>query len=392
MHLFKSLIYKHTLRYIIFISIIFVVFVWSSNVIFDKLWGHSCRNPVVDLEEIYAVPKEYNYFPIINLKLLSPTTLCIEGNQKFITLGSNKDYAYYDTVKTNKPDSSFPVNKKIFLKFLNSNKTDSLYLIISHISDKNIFTNQIFYSSVRINYLNKFSSDPEEFRLNKTALVNTYLLNNNDTSINQVINYFDVNKTSLGFTSDCGNDSRIFKSVCDKFNLPCRIIILQGGDSYKAGLDGKLGYPIHAICEIYSSRYKKWYIIDPLFGTVFIKDHVPQNAAEISDLVFAKRVSNIVQDSVLTSRSVTLQDDYFNYYRNVYYTSHITKGLFKLFIEHFYANYLYFQKQNTHKMQNYMDGRLYCALKTLMYLIISVIYIFIISSIVRGRLIAERNK
>ena len=138
MRLFNSKI--HTYRYIIFISLVFVAVIWTSNIIFDKLWGHRCRNPVVDLEEIYAAPKEYNYFPRINLKLLNTSTLCIEGNQKFITIGSHKDYAYYDTVKISKPDSSFPVNNKIFLSFLNTNKTDSLYLVISHNPDESIFS------------------------------------------------------------------------------------------------------------------------------------------------------------------------------------------------------------------------------------------------------------
>ena len=183
--------------------------------------------------------------------------------------------------------------------------------------------------------------------------------------------------------AECGTDSRILKSICDKFKLPCRIIILQGGDSFEAGLDDELGYPKHAVCEVYSSRYRKWYVIDPLFGTVFLKDHIPQNAAEISDLVFARRVSNIIQDSVLTTRYINLQKDYFNYYRNIYYTSNISNGYIKFFIEHFYGNYLYFQVQNTHKMHNYMDGRMYCALKTLMYMLIFVIYVFIISNGVR---------
>lgn len=347
---------------------------------------------MVDLEETYAIPKKYDYFPRMNLKLLNSASLCIEGSQKFITFGSNKDYAYYDTVRINKPDSVFSVNNKIFFNFQNSDKTDSMNLVISHSIHDGIFWNQIFYSSVKIKLLNKFSPDPEKFRLNAAVLVNRYLLKNNDTLIKQVIQYFNINEKSLGL-AECGTDSYILKSICEKYNLPCRIIRMQAGDSFESGYADMVGYPTHAVCEIYSSRYCKWYVIDPLYGTVFIKDRIPLNAAEISDLVFSKRVSDIIQDSVLTTRNLTLQNDYFNYYRNIYYDLNITlNGFSRFFMEHFYALYEYNYVQYSHKMHNYMNARIYNTLKTLIYLIISAIYIFIISAFIKNRLPAERNK
>lgn len=373
-------------RTVIFVSSIFIVILWVSNKLFDKNWEFKCMRPLTNLDEVYNVPKEYNNSPIVNLKLFNTNYLVIEGNQKFKILSGNKDYAYYDTVEIIKPDAAFSYSNNIYMNFQYSNSVDSIYIVVSHSTNNNIYWNQIFYSSVKIQLLNKLSNEPEKFRLNTGELVKQDLLTDNDTLISQVINYFNENEKSLGL-AECGTNSRILKSICTKYNLPCYIITLQGGDSHETGYDNMIGYPLHVVCEIYSSRFNKWFVLDPSYGTIFTQDQVPLNAVEISDNIYFKSDINIIQDSVLTTHNKMLGKEYFNYYRNIYFEDDQMPNLYnRQLIKYFYNHYNYRELHYSNKIPDAMNGRLYISCKTVMYLLIIYFYIFIILAILLYRL------
>jgi hypothetical protein len=385
-------IHSQTFRKAVYICLAYVVSLWISNKFFDGNWKYTCMKPVTNLDEVYKIPEEYDNFPKINLKMLNHNLLGIEGNRKFKVLGNNDEYGYYDSVGVTGPDTEFSYTNKIYLNFQNSNTNDSFYFVISHSSDSGIFWNQIFYSSLKIHSINNFSYNPDKFRLNSAKLVNPDLLNDNNTLINQVKNYFNTNLNSLGL-AECGTNSRILKSICSKYNVPCNIIVLQGGDSYEAGFDNMAGYPIHVVCEIYSSEYSKWYVLDPSYGTVFRQDGIPLSAAEISNSVFFRKENRIIQDSVLATRKLNLGEEYFQYYNNIYYSSVNIPNIFtRQLIKYFYKKYDYMYLHYSNKITVKRNGNLYIGKKTLMYLIITVIYLCLVSVIFAKRLYELKKK
>lgn len=341
-------------------------------------------SPLTSLDKIYKIPDEYDFYPKINLKLSSDGYLCIEGNQKFKIIGSNNGYEYYDSLIITKPDTSLNYFNKIYLKFQYTRTTDSIYYVVSKSPNAGIFWNQIFYSSVRIQFLNKFSSDPVNFRKNTANLISENLLKDNDTLIEQVTTEFNNNINSYNLIS-CGIASKILKSICDKYNLPCNIITLQGGDSFEAGYDIMIGFPLHIVCEIYTSKYKKWFVIDPLNGIVFRMNGRPLNAAEISNIVFFNWENNIFQDSVLASYRTNLKGDYFKVYENIYYDSDCKPNFIAgNFLKYFYGKYRYSQLHYSNNIPNNRKGNLYIERKSIMYIIIVFVYVnlaFIIISL-----------
>lgn len=347
--------------------------------------------PLADIEKVYKIPDEYNNLPAVNLKLLNSGMLGIEANQKFEILGSGNGNGYLDSVHVTGPDSAFSFNNRIYLRFEQRNFTDSIFYVVSHSTNEGIFWNQVFYSSVRIIHLNRFSYNPDNFRINPENLAPQDILNDNDTLINEVINYFNVNAESLGL-AECGTNCRILKSICEKFSLPCNIIMLQGGDSYEPGYDVKTGYPIHVVCEIYSSRFKKWYVMDPSYGTVFRENMVPMNAVEISNKVYFGKDTSINQDSVLVTRT-GLGKDYFNYYRNVYFKSPVIPNIFvRQVIKYFYKKYNYLQLHYSEKITHKRNGSQYIEEKTIMYLLIALLYIITVFFVMAVRLYTLKLK
>ncbi len=385
----QSKLFKKT----VFTSGAFIVILIISNLVFDRSWKHKYMMPLTNLEEAYAVPLQYDNIPRVNLKILSSGFLGIEGNRTFTTLGSNEAYTYFDSVEIKRPDTAFSYYNKIYLKFKNSNNIDSIYYVVSHSLDSNIFWNQIFYSSVKVQHLNELSCNPESFRLDSTKLVNRDLLASNATLISQAINYFNTNEKSLGL-AECETDSKIFKTVCTKYSVPCKIIFLQGGNSRESGFGNKvIGYPQHVVCEIYSSRFKKWFVVDPFYGTVFFgKDSVPLNAAEISNVIFFEKDS-IFQDSVLTTFRDILDKDYFNYYMNVFYvTGRIPNIIVRQFVKFFYNRYDYLKLHYSGEIPDNMNAISYIEKKTIMYLIIIIIYTLVVIAIIANRLYVIRKQ
>lgn len=304
----------------------------------------------------------------------------------------NKDtvLTYCDSVQIVLPDSSSEKTNKIFFQFRNSPIPDSLYLTITKAQGKNIYWHQIFYSSVQISELNEFIIDTGDFRIKASNLVARNLLTDNDTLINQCIKYFnnDIDKSKI---ADCGTNTEIFKSICDKFSLPCRKITLMGGDANELGYGNTLGYPSHSVCEVYSSKFKKWYVLDPTYGFKFRKNEIPLNALQISDAVFFNEVSNIIQDSIFFTNRSLVGRDYFKYYENVYYPSDININIFlRQVLRRFFSNFSYLSYHYTNALNFRKNGRVYLGAKAFIYIIFILLYIITIILLLGIRLYKEK--
>jgi hypothetical protein len=361
------------------------------SIIFDYYWGSSSSIPLLNINSVYGPPKEYNNETKINLKLLPENRLVVQGNRKFRLINSEDGYRYIDTLMLTRPQSVFSHTNKIYLNFENLNNTDSIYLVISGPNDNGKFYNQVFFSSVVIDKLNKLSDD--DFNIDFSALLQNPLLENNDTLINSVFLYFNSNAQNLGL-ADCGKNSSIFKKICDDFKLPCRIIWLQGGDMAEPGLDIRLGYPLHVVCEIYSSHNKNWYVVDPTYGIRFKeKDNESYlNAAEISNLFNFKNSDKVIQDSILINRTSIVGKDYFKYYENViYWNNWLNNSLIKKFLLKAYPDFNHFLLLYSGNFSFKKNGLYYFGLKTFMYFIILIFYINMLVLVLFKRLFSAKR-
>lgn len=387
MGILRYILHSYIFKYFLSATAGVILILLVINVIFDLIWKNKCNIPVTNLNDVYEIPLQYDNFPKLNLKLEELNKLSIEANKKFITVGSSKEFNYYDTISILKPDTGFSYTNCIYIYFEDAQTPDSVYLTISKSEYPDIYWNQIFYSSVRIQNLNEFSNDTTGFRIKPSLLVGKEMLESNDTLINEAISYFNINKDNLGLSA-CETNSKIFKSICDKYSVPCRLIYLQGGDAAEGGLKFNVGYPFHAICEVYSSRHKKWYVIDPTYGSAYQYKNIPLNAVEISNKVFFLREKELVVDSVLITRSLPLNLDYFRYYENVYFNSYFYPNVFiKIFLKLFYGKYKYGSFIYSNKMTSTRNATEYFILKSSLYLILTLIYIIIIFIIVMQRLL-----
>ena len=389
--MFRFILHSYIFKQVLFAAAVVFVISLILNVVFEKTWKSKCNIPVTNLNDVYKIPPQYDNFPKLNLKLEEPGKLSIEANKRFIISGSGKEFGFFDTVYIIKPDTGLSYTNRIYIYFENSQTPDSVYLTISKSEYPDACLNQIFYSSVRIENLNEFSNVNAEFRIKPSILVSKEMLENNDSLINEVINYFNINNDNLGL-SECENNSKIFKSICENFSVPCRIVYLQGGNTTDAALDINVGYPYHAICEVYSSRYNKWFVIDPSYGFAFLYKNIPLNAVEISDKVYFLRENEIEEDSVLTTRSLPLNLDYLRYYENVYFISNFYPNIpEKIFMKLFYGKYKYGSYIYSNKITSSRNATGYLILKSAMYLLLTLLYILIIIIILIRRLLKSKN-
>lgn len=373
----KFILESYSFKRILVLTVLSIAVLFLLSTLFDKAWGSSSYIPIVSLNSVYSFPVEYDNFNRINLKLISKDNIAIEGNKRFSRQNSNKPNDYYDTVSFSYPDSSYDKINKIYIKFEDSRDYDSVYFVVSRSQEDKIFYNQIFYSSVLINNLNEFSKDPSEFRINKSLLVNDELLASNDTLINQVFSYFNSNIDKLGI-AECGRNCVIFQEICMKFGVPCRLVNLQGGDDDKVGFSDNIGYPLHVVCEIFSSKHKKWYVVDPTYGFRFklsaFNDYL--NAVEIANKHTFRREDEIVQDSILLTKRSLVGKDYFKYYENVVFSmpewkNRILKKLFNIF----YGNFNYYLYLFSNNFPIVKNGFYYVGIKTFMYFFLLILYI-----------------
>ncbi len=359
------------------LTILFIILIIAASKFFDLLWGSSASIPVVTLSEFYSPPLQYNNLTEINLKMSVKDLVAIESNKKFRILGNNKSFDFFDTIKVYFPENEFDKTNKIFLQFEEKDTPDSLYLVIAKSDDNSIFYKQIFFSSVIVKDLNKFSKNPNIFRIRSDELVSNELLENNDSLINEVFNYFNSNIESLGI-AECGTNSTIFQTICEDFGVPCRIINLQGGNSDDVGYYDYIGYPLHVICEIYSSKYKKWYAVDPTFGFRFKTKSFDDflNSVEISNIHTFHREDEIIQDSILLTKRSLVGKDYFKYYENVVFTKPEWKNKYlRKAISLLYGNFNYFLFLYSNNFPAERNGFYYVVIKTFMYFFILILYI-----------------
>jgi len=387
-------------RIILIVTIILVIVMWVSSKVFDSMWASKCYKPLMDLEEVYRPPAEYDNIARVKLKMVDEHILGIMGNRKFTLVPNGNGMLgpesadYYHTTSVSYPNEvSGSLMNKIYLRFEGYNGPDSIHLVTTKSYRGGLKWNQIFFSSVAVAEINDFSPESSSWDANTDNLVDKKLLEDNDTLINLSIGYFNAGEDTMKMY-DCGATARIFKSVCEKFALPCRIITLQNGKSGSTGLGDEVGYPVHAVCEVYSSRLKKWYVIDPSFGLRFRNstDGKFLNAVEISNRTFFEDERSIVRDSILFTVRRPVEFAYFPYYNNVLYNfkedqdkwmEKVLKYLFKnsdLNVIH-YSNQLKASK----------DAIYYMSWKSIMYIVFGFIYISTLIFLITKRRIKDKN-
>lgn len=373
----KFILESFVFKRIAILTFLSVFIIFAASKIFDRLWGSSTSIPLVSINEVYSPPVQYDNFTGINLKMISNNLVAIEGNKKFRNILSSKQFDYYDTLRVNHPENEFEKINKIFLQFEEKTTPDSLYLVISKSDKNNVFYKQIFYSSIIVYELNNFSDKPEEFRINPDNLVSHNLLSDNDSLIQRVFEYFNNNLESLGI-AECGTNCSIFQRICNDFGVPCRIINLQGGNMDEVGYNENIGYPLHVICEIYSSKHKKWYAVDPSFGFRFkdksFNDYL--NSVEISNKHTFHREDEIFQDSILLTKRSLVGKDYFKYYENVVFSKPEWKNKYiRKAVSVFYGNFYYYLYLFSNNFPVVKNGFYYVGTKTFMYFFMLILYI-----------------
>lgn len=392
MKIFKFLIKSYVFKRIILISFIFLVLIfYGVNKLFDSIWTNQASIPLLDLEYVYKPPRNYDNFKKLNVKIINKTKFGIESNKVFKIAGHQKNYDYYDTTDIQFPGETSDITNKIFIEYPDTK--DSIFLVIAKAIEKDIFWNQIFLSTVIIEKLNEFSDNPAEFRVNENTLVEQPLLDNNDTLIYKVLNYFEMYKEKLQL-GDCGANSAVFRDICTKFNLPCRPVGLQGGDAVKEGYNNYVGYPAHAMCEIYSSKYKKWYVIDPTYGLRFrnagTEDYL--NAIEISNMLFFHREKFIIQDSVLSTKRTMLGRDYFKYYENIYFLKNEkVKEPLSTVLRVFFSKFGYNSYHYTNHLIPLNNGFYYFGTKFFVYILLIILYFNVVLTLMTRRLFSAKK-
>jgi len=390
--MFRFIIKSYSFKWVAIITIAFIVISILSSKLFDLAWESRSSIPILNLNDIYKPPLRYDNFTRVKLKMVSKDLLAIEGNKKFRTNYDSKTYNYYDTVKVVYPESTFDHLNKIYLQFEDSPSVDSINLVIAKSGEPTIFYKQIFYSSVIVQHINEFSKDPQEFRIKPEDLVSPDLLSNNDSLINRVLKYFNDNKDSLGL-ADCSRNCEILRDICFKFSVHCRLIGLQGGDADQTGYYNYVGYPLHVVCEIYSSTYNKWYVIDPTYGFRYRQKNTSDflNAVEISNMYVFMRENEILQDSILSTKRSAVGRDYFKYFENIAYRTGKGNKLLQKFLKYFYEkfNYNIYYYSNTYAPTK--NGSYYIGIKSFMYFILLLLYINSIMFVLTRRLFSVKR-
>ncbi len=374
-------------------TIAWIIAVYAGSWLFDSIWKSLSILALTDLSDVYTPPLQYNNIKKVNLSFIPPDMVCIEGNSMLKIAGSRKDYGYFDTAKITLPTETSELRNKIFIQFKDSKFQDSIYLVISKSAEKDVYWRQIFLSSVLIRKLNETGADTSNFRLDKSKFVSDGLLEDNDTLINQALNYFNSHKDSLEL-GNCVVNSWLFIRICAQYSLPCRIVGLKGGDKDEAGYNDELGYPSHQICEVYSSKYQKWYVIDPTYGFRFKQADALgfMNAVEISDKYFFLREKEIEQDSILFTKRTLLGRDYFKYYENVFFQNNYQPNfLLKKIIHVFYAKFAYDGYMYANNTPTVKNGKNYFIFKSLFYLFLLIMHINFTIFIITKRLMQSKK-
>jgi hypothetical protein len=332
---------------------------------------------ISDLSDLYKPPVGFDDVSKIKLKLIEQDKIFIEGNRKFRMKDSGKPFGFYDTVYIKFPGESQEFLNKYFFLFENFQSFDSVYIVVAKSEENNKYWKQVFFSSVHIEELNDFNYS-EDFRIENKYLVNANILENNDSLIQLAYKYYNENLKEIGI-NDCGTNCDNFMKICNLYSIPVRIVTLQGGDDRVDGYQYDLGYPLHRVCEIYSSKLKKWFVLDPTYGFIYTYKNEPLNAIEISNRVFFNREILLSQDSVLITKRSVVNRDYFKYYENVFFFSNYKSHKFTdIPIQNLYGKFMPFYNHYSNKIYLSNNAYIYLGLKTVLYIFILFIYVNVI--------------
>ncbi len=120
----------------------------------------------------------------------------------------------------------------------------------------------------------------------------------------------------------------------------------------------------HGVCDIWSSKFKKWFVLDPMNNLYYVKDEIPLNSLEIrSEYIknFALEVKGIRQNSNNTiynkySKGFDTPSNYFWFYisqRNNFFEK---PGLFNtytyLWVDEYNKNKKWHKNGKLHDMYN----------------------------------------
>ena len=362
------------LRNFFIATVIYGLLVQITNYVVDDAAGITKFLPPINLENIDKPPFGYDNIPRIRVKMTDTQRLRFEANKRFIFLVGNKNYTYSDSISVALPDSGVKLNR-IYFKFEGSNSTDSMHLIVT--KSEGGYYRQISYCSVEIYDVNNILPvDSMLFRINPNNLVGKDLLENNDPLINKAFLDFNL-EYRVKPAGDCGTLSKNFKNICAAGYVPCRLVGVHGGDHFEPGFGNTVGFPIHLMCEIYSSKQKKWYVVDPLYGVRFRNPFSSEfmSAVEITNLYESKSQGGILLDSILASKVSPLPEDYYQFYDNIYYpTNYVANKIFKKIMDVFFGKYNYNFYHYAHSTTSF-GGRSYLILKLAIYFILTIIYI-----------------
>ena len=151
---------------------------------------------------------------------------------------------------------------------------------------------------------------------------------------------------------------------------------------------------MHVICEVYSSRNRKWYVIDPTYGFRYKEKNSDEflNAVEISNKYFFTSEKDILQDSVLFTKRSLLGRDYFKYYENVFFKSNVYLNYpFFKFLQIFFGKFSYKVLHYSNNLQPDKNSYYYLSFKSFIYIIISLIYINLILFLLIRRLFSVKK-
>lgn len=383
----RFIIKSYSFRKILLLTVTLIIVAFISSKVFDLIWGTKASMPIINLNDVYKPPTTYDNITRINIKLVDLNKIAIEGNKRFYSLNNKKEYDFFDTLMISNPSDTFGITTKIFLKFEDSDKIDSLHITVSKSEDPKLFFKQIFYSTVHIEKLNKFSETHENFRIKPQELVSEALLYNNDSLIQLTLNIFNQRIYLMKLT-DCGTTCKFFSEIALANGLPCRLVSLQGGDQIETGYHNSLGYPQHVVCEIYSSRLKKWYVIDPTYGLEFKLpgENINLNAVELNNHYTFNMDKHIIQDSILFTRRMSLERDYFKLYENIYFVKNKGKSISDRLLKLFYSSFDYHVLHYSNYYAPVRNGFYYFGIKSFMYFIIIILYINSVIIILTKRL------
>src|SRR2546422_10743818 len=113
----RFVLHSYIFRIVAITAILYLALIFLSNKVIDDLWqGASCI-PLLNINNVYEPPEQYDNISRVNIKLIDGTKIGIEGNKKFKLLNGVKDFRYFDTLGIILPENTESTLNKIFLTF-----------------------------------------------------------------------------------------------------------------------------------------------------------------------------------------------------------------------------------------------------------------------------------